>query len=44
MEPINDLKRLIQCIRCKKDPAICGCTDKDEDGNGMCIRYERKEE
>ena len=33
---MSDLKRMKQCIDCARDPETCGCTDKDEDENGMC--------
>ncbi len=35
---MNDLKRMKQCIGCMRDPENCGCTEKDEDENGMCKR------
>ncbi len=36
----NDIKRLLQCFRCANDPEKCGCTEADEDENGMCKKYE----
>lgn len=40
----RDIERLIQCITCKNDPETCGCDDKDEDSEGMCVCWaERKE-
>lgn len=41
---IIDLLRLKQCITCANDPADCGCDDSDEDENGMCTKWKRKEE
>ena len=38
----NDKKRLFQCVTCRKNPEICGCTEKDEDVNGMCMKYKER--
>ena len=35
----HDKLRLLQCIYCMNDPNDCGCTEKNEDKNGMCKRY-----
>lgn len=41
---MNDLKRMKQCISCMRDPETCGCTEKDEDKNGMCKNHIAKVE
>ena len=35
----RDYERLLQCLKCEKDPAKCGVTEKQEDKNGMCTLY-----
>lgn len=40
----HDIKRLMQCLTCGKSPRDCGCDDSDEDSEGMCKKWERKEE
>ena len=40
----DEIERLMQCVTCEKSPRDCGCDDSDEDENGMCIKWERKEE
>ena len=41
----HDIERLIQCITCSCDLEKCGCTEADEDENGMCTKWkDRKEE
>lgn len=40
----HDIERLMQCVTCEKSPRDCGCDDSDEDEEGMCIKWERKEE
>lgn len=40
----HDIKRLMQCVTCERNPRDCGCDDSDEDENGLCTKYERKEE
>lgn len=39
----QDLKRLIQCVICANDPETCGCTDDDEDEQGFCLNYRKRE-
>lgn len=39
-----NLRRLKQCIECGQNPECCGCDDSDEDENGMCTQWVRKEE
>lgn len=38
----RDKDRLLQCMRCEKDPSMCGCTEKDEDKSGMCLKYRER--
>lgn len=40
----HDQKRFCQCVTCGKDPAKCGCDERDEDANGMCKQWERRAE
>ena len=35
----SDTERLIQCILCDKDPEACGASEKDEDSEGLCLKY-----
>lgn len=35
----NDKLRLLQCLYCVHDPGVCGCTEDDEDEQGMCKYY-----
>lgn len=35
----TDYERLMQCILCENDPERCGCTDADENEQGMCTKY-----
>ena len=35
----SDIERLIQCIICGKDPETCGASEKDEDNEGLCLKY-----
>lgn len=36
----KDKIRLLQCVTCQNNPDNCGCDDKDEDNNGLCVRYQ----
>lgn len=38
----NNKERLLQCAKCANDPEKCGCTEKDEDVNGMCMKYKER--
>lgn len=38
----RDIKRLMQCVTCGKNPRDCGYDDSDEDENGMCIMWRGK--
>jgi len=40
---LKNLARLMECIECGNDPDHCGCTEEDEDENGYCKRWRRKE-
>ena len=40
----NDRMRLVQCMKCKKDPDICGASEKDEDENGLCKLFKRRQD
>ena len=40
----HEIKRLMQCVTCGRNPEDCGCDDSDEDESGMCTVWERKEE
>ena len=40
----HDIERLMQCVTCGRNPRDCGCDDSDEDEDGMCTKWERKEE
>ena len=41
---LANLRRLKQCVTCGRNPETCGCTESDEDANGMCMQWsERKE-
>lgn len=31
----RDIKRLMQCVTCERNPRDCGCDDSDEDENGI---------
>lgn len=39
----EDVLRLIECIQCAQNPALCGCTEEDEDEAGRCKRYVSRE-
>ena len=41
---LANLRRLTQCVTCGRNPEKCGCTESDEDANGMCMKWQRKEE
>ena len=36
-----DRIRLLQCVFCDNDPETCGCTERNEDKDGMCRKYNR---
>ena len=36
----KDKTRLLQCVTCKNNPDDCGRDDKDEDNNGLCVKYQ----
>lgn len=36
----KDRLRLLQCVFCQCDPAICDCDETDEDEDGLCKRYQ----
>ena len=38
----SDFERLMECITCGRDPGHCGCTDDDEDENGLCKKWTRR--
>ena len=38
--PTNDRLRLLQCVFCQCDPAICDCDETDEDEDGLCKKYQ----
>ena len=40
----KDQARLTQCIFCSNVPRRCGCTEADEDENGMCLKFKRRGE
>lgn len=39
-----NFRRLKQCLTCGQNPEVCGCDESDEDENGMCKQWVRKEE
>lgn len=39
----HDIERMMQCVMCKSDPEKCGCSEKDEDENGMCKKYKEED-
>lgn len=41
---MNDLKRLKQCVACDRNPETCGCSEADEDKDGMCQKYVRRQQ
>lgn len=38
----HDIDRMMQCVTCCCDPQKCGCTEVDEDANGMCVKWTKK--
>jgi hypothetical protein len=38
--PTNDRLRLLQCVFCQRDSAICDCDETDEDEDGLCKKYQ----
>lgn len=39
-----NIHRLKQCMTCNHNPETCRCDESEEDENGMCKKWERKEE
>lgn len=35
----DDFTRMYQCITCLYDPKTCNCTEKDEDRQGLCLKF-----
>ena len=38
----RNFRRLHQCLTCVHNPETCGCTEADEDANGMCMKSTKK--